>query len=72
MSYNTEELLKLPVEEKYDLALALWESIEDMELPVSQQEKIIAEERYQAFLKNPNSGMTWDVCRKKIHLKYGF
>jgi putative addiction module component (TIGR02574 family) len=72
MSYNTAELLKLPVIERYDIALALWESIEDEELPVTSEERVIAEERYNEYLKNPNAGFTWEECRKKIQLKYGF
>ncbi len=44
MSYNTYELLKLPVIERYDIALALWESFEDEDIPANEEE-VIAEQR---------------------------
>ena len=52
MAYNKEELLKLPVSEKQELAEALWNSIDDELLPVTEDEILFAEERYQQHLKN--------------------
>lgn len=72
MPYNKEELLKLSVEEKIKLAEDLWDSIDDEQLPATDVEINMAEERYEAYLKNPNDGMSWEEFRKKISDKYGF
>jgi putative addiction module component (TIGR02574 family) len=70
MSYNTDELMKLPVVERYDIALALWESIEEEELLVTVEERIFAEQRYQEHLKNPNNVISWDEARAQIKKEY--
>ena len=72
MAYNKEDLLKLPVQEKQELAEALWNSIDDNLLPVTEEEIAFAEERYQLHLKNPEDGFTWDELREKVKSKYGF
>lgn len=71
MSYNTEELLKLPVIERYDIAVALWESIEDEDLPITEEEKILAEIRLQEHLNNPKDIMKWEDAREQIKKEYG-
>ncbi len=71
MSYNIEELLKLPVLERYDIELALWESIEEEDIPVTEEEKIFVEQRYQEYLKNSNEGITWDNARAQIKKQFG-
>lgn len=72
MAYNKEDLLKLPVQEKQELAEALWNSIDDNLLPVTEEEIVFAAERYQLHLKNPEDGFTWDELREKVKSKYGF
>jgi putative addiction module component (TIGR02574 family) len=72
MAYNKEELLKLPVSEKQELAEALWNSIDDELLPVTEDEILFAEERYKQHLKNPDDGFTWEEFREKVKKKYGF
>ena len=72
MPYNKEELLKLSVEERIKLAEELWESVDEEQLPATDVEISIAEERYEAYLKNPKEGMSWAEFRKKINGKYGF
>ena len=72
MAYNKEELLKLPVLEKQELAEALWNSIDDNTLPVTDEEISFAEERYQLHLKTPEDGFTWKELREKVKNKYGF
>ena len=72
MPYNKEELLKLSVEERIKLAEELWESVDEEQLPATDVEISIAEERYEAYFKNPKEGMSWAEFRKKINDKYGF
>jgi putative addiction module component (TIGR02574 family) len=71
MSYNTEELLKLPVIERYDIALALWESIENEELPVTAEERAFAEMRLLEHLNNPKDVIKWEDARAQIKKEYG-
>jgi putative addiction module component (TIGR02574 family) len=71
MSYNTEELLKLPVIERYDIAVALWESIEDEDLPITEEEKILAEIRLLEHLNNPKDILKWEDAREQIKKEYG-
>ena len=72
MPYNKEELLKLPVEERMKLAEELRESVDEEQLPLTDVEISVAEERYVAYLKNPKDGMSWEEFRKKINDEYGF
>ncbi|MCY7291088.1 MAG: addiction module protein [Ferruginibacter sp.] len=71
MSYNKEELLKLPVIERYDIALALWESIEDEDLPITEEEKAFSEMRLQEHLNNPKDVLKWEDARMQIKKEYG-
>ncbi len=71
MSYNKEELLKLPVAERYDIAVALWDSIEEEELPVTDEEKAFAEMRLQEHLNNPKDVIKWEDARAQIKKEYG-
>jgi putative addiction module component (TIGR02574 family) len=72
MAYNKEDLLKLPLEERIKLAEELWESIDKNDVPVTEAEVMIAEERYEAYKKNPEAVISWEEFRKKIFDKYGF
>jgi putative addiction module component (TIGR02574 family) len=72
MGYNKNELLKLPVKEKQELAEALWNSIEDNLMPVTKEEVAFAKERYQMHLDKPEEGLTIEELKKKVKSKYGF
>jgi putative addiction module component (TIGR02574 family) len=71
MSYNTAELLKLPVMDRYDIALALWESIESENIPVSKEEREFAEMRLEEYRKNPKEVIKWEDARAQIKEEYG-
>lgn len=70
MSYNKEELLNLPVKEKQELAEALWNSIDEELLPVTEEEISFARERLKMHEANPAEGMNWDDFKIKIKEKY--
>ena len=72
MPYNKQELLKLPIHEKQELAEALWNSIDDDLLPVTKEEIAFAQQRFEMHIANPDEGMSWNDLRKKIEEKYGF
>ena len=72
MPYNKEELLSLPAEEKIALAEELWSSVEDDQLPSSQEEFAFAEERLKLHRENPEDGMSVEEFKKCFSDKYGF
>lgn len=72
MSYNRDELLKLPPEEKLELVEALWNSIDEDLLPVTDEEMEFARERFELHKQKPSEGLSWSEVKKKITKKYGF
>ena len=70
MSYNTSELLNLPAMERYNIAVALWASIEE-ELPISDEEKRFAEVRLEEYLKNTSEVLKWEDARAQLKKEYG-
>lgn len=72
MSYNRDELLKLPPKEKLELVEALWDSIDEDLLPVTEEEIKFARERFELHMQKPSEGLSWSEVKKKITKKYGF
>ena len=69
MSYNREELLNLPAEEKYELVLDLWESIEDDFLGKEMTRQGFEEEidkRIERIEKNPEILIPWEQILKQM------
>ncbi|MEP6626621.1 MAG: addiction module protein [Ginsengibacter sp.] len=69
MSYNREELLNLPAEEKYELVLDLWESIEDDFLGKEMTRQGFEEEidkRVKRIEKNPEILIPWEDILKQM------
>jgi putative addiction module component (TIGR02574 family) len=64
------ELLKLPAEDRADLAMSLWESLSDVEregqLELSEAERAELDRRWAEHLANPESGIPWSVVRSKL------
>ena len=65
MSYNKEELLQLPIEEKISLLAYLWDSIAEQQTPLPEWKKALVKERIEADIANPNSGTDWNVLKHK-------
>ncbi len=65
------EALQLPVEDRLELAEALWESLEleplQLELPAWQRE--ILDERLAADEAAPESGSPWEEVKQRILAK---
>lgn len=69
MSYNKEELFNLPMEEKYELVMDLWESIEDDFLGKEMTRQGFEEEidkRIQRIEKNPDILIPWEEVLKQM------
>jgi putative addiction module component (TIGR02574 family) len=65
-----EALLKLPSNQRADLALALWESLDetDREASFNLTPELAAEldRRFAEHLANPSTGIPWEEVRKKF------
>ena len=72
MSYNKEQLLSLPPEERVALAEELWGSVEEDVIKISDDEIAFAEERLKLHQQNPNDGMSIEDLKKHFAEKHGF
>lgn len=72
MTDSLQNILKLSVEERVNAIEAIWNSIEEDSLPVTDDELTIAKERYEEYIKNPGDTIPWDEVRKGLMNKYGF
>ena len=69
MSYNREELFKLPAEEKYQLVMDLWENIDEEFLGKAMSQQEFEEEidrRIERIDKNPEILIPWEDVLKKM------
>ena len=69
-SSNLANLLKLPADERAELAMALWESLSDQEreseLELSSDQKAELDRRWAEHLANPESAIPWEEVRRKL------
>ncbi len=69
-SISLDELLKLPAAERVEIALALWDSLEDGELdalvPLTEDQKAELERRLAEHERNPGSAIPWDQVRRDL------
>ena len=69
-SSNLANLLRLPADERAELAMALWDSLTDREreseLALSSDQKAELERRWAEHLANPESAIPWEEVRRKL------
>jgi putative addiction module component (TIGR02574 family) len=69
-SSNLASLLKLPAEERAELAMALWDSLSDhereSELELSREQKAELDRRWADHVANPDSAIPWEEVRRKL------
>jgi putative addiction module component (TIGR02574 family) len=63
-----QELETLPVSERVQLVEDLWDSIarSNADIPIPQWQKDELERRKQSFLRNQDSGQTWNQVKQDI------
>jgi len=70
MSPSLSELLKLPAGERAELAMALWESLSeverDAELELTPEEAAELDRRRAEHLERPGSDIPWNNLRRKL------
>jgi putative addiction module component (TIGR02574 family) len=66
-----KELLELTPTERLELVEELWESIPPQEFPpLTEEQKQEIERRYEALVRDPNRGSTWEDARARLWAKY--
>ena len=69
-SSNLANLLKLPADERVELAMALWDSLTDQEreseLELSTDQQAELDRRWADHLANPKSAIPWEEVRRKL------
>ncbi len=62
------EVLRLPVEERLELAEAIWESVEECgaQPPLPEWQRQILDERIEADEAQPDAGSSWGDVKKRI------
>lgn len=71
MSFNRDQLLNLPVDEKLELVEALWDSIEEDTIGKKFSKQQLEEEldkRMQKAIDNPQSLISWKDVRAKMKM----
>ena len=68
MMTTLQELETLPVPERLQLVEDLWNSIarSNAEIPIPQWQIDELDRRKQNYLRNPDSGRTWDEVKEDI------
>ena len=68
MMTTLQELETLPVPERLQLVEDLWDSIarSNAEIPIPQWQIDELDRRKQNYLRNPDSGRTWDEVKEGI------
>ena len=66
-----DQVMSLPAKDKVELAMELWHSIDEGELPLPTDEQLAeAERRFAAFQKDPSRGSPADVAMKRIRARF--
>ncbi|HMH51075.1 MAG TPA: addiction module protein [Candidatus Acidoferrum sp.] len=69
-SVELSNLLRLPPQERAELAMALWESLtdaeRDAELALSAEQEAELDRRWAEHLADPSSAVPWEEVRKKL------
>jgi putative addiction module component (TIGR02574 family) len=64
------QLLKLPAGDRAELAMALWESLSDVEregeLALTEAQGVELDRRWAEHLANPGSAVPWAEVRRKL------
>ncbi len=66
-----DQVLSLPADEKAELAMDLWDSLAEGEIPPPTDEQLAeAERRFEAYQNDPSRGSPADVVMKRIRARF--
>jgi putative addiction module component (TIGR02574 family) len=60
------EILGLPVEDRIQLAMSIWDSVAEEAVHLSDEEKQLLDERLREHHENPSTGDSWEVVRARL------
>ncbi len=60
------EILALPVEERIQLAMSIWDSVAEELSQLSEEEKQLLNERLRDYQANPQAGDSWEAVRARL------
>lgn len=60
------EILALPVEDRIQLAMSIWDSVAEETPNLSEEGKQLLDDRLREHLENPNAGDSWEVVRARL------
>jgi putative addiction module component (TIGR02574 family) len=73
MSTQLEEILRLSVAERIQLAEDIWDSIaaDPAALPLSDAQRQELDRRLESYAQNPDEGLPWEELREKVRKSRG-
>lgn len=70
LSNTLAALLKLPAQDRIELAMALWESLtgqeREPELALAPEQEAELDRRLEEHLADPDSAISWEEVRRKL------
>jgi putative addiction module component (TIGR02574 family) len=68
MSTQLSEILQLTVAERIQLAEDIWDSVAAFPeaIPLTDAQKEELDHRLQAYVQNPNEGISWDELKDRL------
>jgi putative addiction module component (TIGR02574 family) len=66
MTKLSPEILALSVEDRIQLAMAIWDSVAQETIELSDENKQLLDERLRQHEANPDEGESWEVVRAKL------
>lgn len=70
LSKTLAELLRLPASQRVEIAMALWESLTEVEreaeLTLTPEQEAELDRRLAEHVANPGSAIPWDEVRRKL------
>ena len=60
------EILALPVEDRIQLAMSIWDSVAEETPHLSEEDKQLLDERLREHHENPNAGDSWEIVRARL------
>lgn len=66
MQLSPEEITRLSADERLALIAALWDSLEDEQLPLTRAQEAELERRLLTLESDRADGMTWDALKAEL------
>jgi putative addiction module component (TIGR02574 family) len=60
------EILALPVEDRIQLAMSIWDSVAEESAQLSEEDRLLLDERLRDHRENPKIGDSWEVVRARL------